>query len=367
MNQSPVYFIDFRTHSKQNILSKLKKLLIKAGIEKIDFAKKMVAIKIHFGEPGNMSYLRPNYAAQVVKLIQEKDGLPFLTDSNTLYKGRRANAVDHLQTAMENGFNPMAVGCNVIIADGLKGTEYREITINQKHCKTAKIGSAIADADVVITMNHFKGHEMAGFGGCIKNAGMGSGSIGGKMEMHSNSTPLINPENCTACRVCEKNCAHDAVHVVDKKVAVIDAGKCVGCGQCVAVCQFGAAEVRWEAANMQEKMAEYAFAVLKDKPSFHINFLMDISPNCDCWNFNDAAIVPNIGILASTDPVALDMASADLVNKAPLNHNCVISDSLPVQDDKFKAIFPHTDWNVCLNHAAQLGLGNLNYELIQVD
>lgn len=366
MEKSSVYFIDFRTSSKQNILAKLKMLLIKAGIEKIDFSKKMVAIKIHFGEPGNLSYIRPNYAAQVVKLIQEKDGLPFLTDANTLYKGKRANAVDHLHAAMENGFNPMAVGCNVIIADGLKGTEYREITIDQKHCKTAKIGSAIADADIIITMSHFKGHEMAGFGGCIKNTGMGSGSIGGKMEMHSNSTPVINPDNCTACKVCERNCSHEAVHIKNK-VAVIDEEKCVGCGQCVAVCQYDAAQVQWEAAKMNEKMAEYALAVLDGKPSFHINFLMDISPNCDCWNFNDMPIVPNIGILASTDPVALDIASADLVNKAPVNYNCVLAENTHNHDDKFKAIFPNTDWKVCMNHASEIGLGLMEYELIKIE
>ena len=365
MAKPKVYFIDFRTNPKQNILQKLKKLLEKAGINELDFNKKMVAIKIHFGEPGNMAYLRPNYAAVVVKMIQEKGGLPFLTDSNTLYKGRRSNGIDHLQSAMENGFNPLATGCNVVIADGIKGTDYREIEINQKHCKTAKIGSAIADADVFISLTHFKGHEMAGFGGCIKNVGMGSGSIGGKLEMHSSSKPKINEVNCTACRVCEKNCAHDAIHVVNKK-AVIDYNKCVGCGQCIAVCVYDAAQAQFDAANTQEKMAEYALAILKDKPAFHVNFIMDISPNCDCWHFNDAPIAPNIGIVASFDPVAIDMASVKMVNDAIVNQNCIISDHQHVHD-KFKTVYPHIDWKVCMDHAEEIGLGSQQYELITIN
>lgn len=364
MQKSKVYFIDFHTSPKQNILKKLLKLVEKAGISQIDFEKKLVAIKIHFGEPGNLSYIRPNFAAVIVKLVEELGGLPFLTDANTLYKGRRSNAVYHLQAAMENGFNPMAVGCNVMIADGLKGTDYREIPINLQNCPTAKIGSAIADADILISMNHFKGHEMAGFGGCLKNVGMGSGSVGGKLEMHSNSKPVIAEEQCTGCKICEKNCAHDAIHVLTDKVAHINYDKCVGCGQCVAVCQYDSAQVRWEAAKMQEKVAEYSYAVLKDKPAFHINFLMDISPNCDCWNFNDRPIVPNIGILASIDPVAIDKASVDLVNKEKVNPNCVIEHSQ--EPDKFKAIFPKTDWKVCLDHAEKIGLGTQHYELITI-
>lgn len=208
---------------------------------------------------------------------------------------------------------------------------------------------------------------MAGFGGCIKNVGMGSGSTGGKLEMHSNSKPMVNWVNCTACRICEKNCAHAAILVNNKKVAEINYDKCVGCGQCIAVCQFDAVQVRWEATGMQEKMAEYAYAVLKDKPAFHINFLMDISPNCDCWDFNDTAIVPNIGILASFDPVAIDRASIDLVNKAQSNKNSVLKADRHHDDDKFMEIYPKTDWRICLDYAEKLGLGMQQYELVTVD
>jgi uncharacterized protein len=366
MAKSKVYFIDFHTSPKQNILQKLQGLLEKSGMYDIDFSKKITAIKIHFGEPGNMAYLRPNYAGVVARSISNKGGLPFLTDSNTLYKGRRANGVDHLQSAMENGFVPAVTGCQVIIADGIKGLDYVEVEINQKNCKSAKIGAAIANADIIISINHFKGHEAAGFGGCLKNIGMGSGSIGGKLEMHSDSQPIIVEENCTACKICEKNCAHDAIHVIkDKKVAVIDYNKCIGCGQCVAVCQYDSAQVKWNSRTMLEKIAEYTLAATKDKPSFHINFVMDISPNCDCWNFNDVPIAPNIGILASTDPVAIDQASVDLVNKAPVNKGCVI-DGHDHIDDKFTAIFPNTNWKAGLEYAESIGLGSREYELIHL-
>jgi len=367
MTKSNVYFIDFRTTPKMNILQKLSKLIEKAGISEIDFNKKITAIKIQFGEPGNMAYLRPNYAAVVAKALADKGGLPFLTDSNTLYKGRRSNGVDHLQSAMENGFVPSVTGCQVVIADGIKGIDFREVEINQKHCKVAKIGAAIADADVIISMNHFKGHEAAGFGGCLKNIGMGSGSIGGKLEMHSDSQPYIAADNCTACKICEKNCAHDAIHVMkEDKVAVINYEKCVGCGQCVAVCQYDAAQVKWNAQKMLEKIGEYSMAVLKGKPSFHINFIMDISPNCDCWNFNDVPIAPNIGIVASFDPVALDQASVDMVNKAPIYKGCVIDDHNH-HADKFTAVFPHTNWKAGLEYAEKIGLGSREYELVNVN
>ena len=375
MEKSKVYFTDLRTKPGVNLLDKLEKLIRKAGIENVDFDKKFVAIKIHFGEPGNLAYIRPNYAARVVKVIKELGGKPFLTDANTLYSGRRANAVDHLEAAMENGFNPLAVGCNVIIADGLKGTDYKEVEVNMKHCKTAKIGTAIADADVIISMNHFKGHEMTGFGGAIKNLGMGCGSRGGKLEMHSASQPKINEKKCSSCRQCVKNCAHEAVAFNNEKKAVIDYDKCVGCGQCVAVCLFNAAQVIWNesADTANEKIAEYTYAVLKDKESFHINFIMNISPNCDCWSSNDMAIVPDIGIAASFDPIALDMASVDMVNKAPIikgslldEKSCHCHEHEDNNFDKFGHIHPDTDWKAGLNHGEEIGIGNMEYELIIV-
>ena len=368
---SKVYFTDMRTKPGRNLLDKLLILIKKAGIEKIDFKDKFTAIKIHFGEPGNLSYIRANYAAKIVQFLLDKQAKPFLTDSNTLYKGRRSNAIDHIGSAYENGFNPIAVPCPVIIADGLKAIEFREIPIDLPCCKTAKIGSAIADADIIISMNHFKGHEQAGFGGALKNIGMGSGSRQGKLEMHSSSKPIIDAEACTGCSQCVKYCASQAVHLNKNKKAEIDYEKCVGCGQCVAVCQYEAAQPVWNSSTdiLNYKIAEYTFAVLKDKPNFHINFIMDVSPNCDCWDCNDAAIVPNIGIAASFDPVALDKASADLVNASAANINSVLNVNKHgdlQHTDKFKLIHPHTDWEAGLKHGEAIGLGSTNYELITV-
>jgi len=369
MDKSKVYFTDLRTKPGYNLLDKLQKLIVEAGIKNIDFKEKYVAIKIHFGEPGNLSYIRPNYAATLVKLIKELGGKPFLTDANTLYSGRRFNAVDHIEAAMENGFNPMAVGCNVIIADGLKGGDYREIPIKQKNCKTAKIASAIADSDIVISMTHFKGHEMTGFGGALKNLGMGSGSVGGKLEMHSASKPFMKKKNCVSCGLCIKNCLHEAISFDENKKATIDYDKCVGCGQCVAVCRFNAATVKWnESADIaNEKIAEYAYAVTKDKPHFHISFIMNVSPNCDCWNSNDVSIVPDIGIAASFNPVALDQACVDMVNSATALYATELSDRQYQEgNDKFSHIHPDTNWKVGLAHAKAIGIGSDEYELVIV-
>jgi uncharacterized Fe-S center protein len=363
---SKVYFTSLRTSPGNNLLQKLERLIIAAGIKDISFSKKYVAVKIHFGEPGNLSFIRPNFVVPVVSLVKEKGGIPFLTDSNTLYKGLRSDAVNHLNSAFSNGFNPLVTQCQVIIADGLKGTDYKEIEINQKNVKSAKIGAAIANADVVISMNHFKGHEMAGFGGCLKNLGMGSGSIGGKLEMHSNSQPFVYTDNCTGCAECEQNCNHGAIAVGVDNFAVIDYKKCTGCGQCVAVCQYQAAQVKWDNRGFYEKVAEYSLAVLKDKQHFHINFIMDVSPNCDCWGNNDVPIVNDIGILASTDPVAIDKASLDLVNKAEINPASAIGEHHHKEGDRFGFTHPSTNGKECLEHAQNIGLGSMKYELIEV-
>lgn len=367
MEKSKVYFTNFRTKPGKNILDKLRNLLISAGIKNIDFKEKFVAIKIHFGEPGNIAYLRPNYAKVVVSLIKELGGKPFLTDSNTLYTGRRSNAIDHLESAEENGFNKITTGCNIIIADGLKGTEYKEIEINKKYCKTAKIGAAIADADIIISMSHFKGHEMTGFGGALKNLGMGSGSRAGKFEMHSASKPKINKENCVGCGMCIKSCAQHAISFDENRKADIDQNKCAGCGQCVAVCQHDGAKMYESGITATEKISEYAYAVVKDKPNFHISFIMDVSPDCDCFDNNDLPIVPNIGIAASFDPVALDRACIDMVNKAPVIKGSILDEvNYKEGEDKFECIHEGTDWEAGLRHGVEIGLGNEEYEIINV-
>jgi len=368
---SKVYFTNLRVKGGNSLLDKLETLVKQAGIEQIDFAGKFTAVKIHFGEPGNLAYIRPNYVARLVQLLQKQQARVFLTDANTLYCGRRSNAIDHLQSAMENGFNPIAVPCPVIIADGLKAIDYREVSIDGEYCKTAKIGSAIADADIIVSMSHFKGHEITGFGGALKNIGMGSASAAGKLEMHSSSQPKIVEKRCTACGQCVKYCASEAVAINKNKKAEINYAKCVGCGQCIAVCQYNAAQVVWDGAADIAccKVAEYTLAVLKDKPHFHISFIMDVSPNCDCWDSNDAAIVPNIGIAASFDPVALDKACADMVTAAAANtDSCInVDDHGKLQgEDKFKLVHPDTDWKTGLVYAEKIGLGSMKYELITV-
>ena len=368
---SKVYFTNLRVKGGISLLDKLEVLIKKAGIEQIDFAGKFTAVKIHFGEPGNLAYIRPNYAARLVKFLKAKQARVFLTDSNTLYCGCRSNAVDHFQSAMENGFNPVAVPCPVIIADGIKAIDYRDVSINGEYCKTAKIGSAVADADIIISMTHFKGHEVTGFGGTLKNIGMGSASAAGKMEMHSSSQPRIVERNCTACGQCVKYCASKAVVVGKQKKAEIDYAKCVGCGQCIAVCQHDAAQVVWDGAAVTGyKIAEYAMAALKDKPHFHISFIMDVSPDCDCWGHNDASIVPNIGIAASFDPVALDKVCADMVTAAAANTGTCLDvheHGMLQGEDKFKLVHPKTDWKKGLVHAEKIGLGSIEYELITID
>lgn len=371
MEPSKVYFTNLRTNPNSNLLDKLERLCRRAGIADIDFKDQFVAMKIHFGEPGNMAYIRPNYAARMANLVRSLGGRPFLTDCNTLYSGRRSNAVDHLQSAMENGFNPISAQCNVIIADGVKGTDQREIEIDGEYCKAPKIGAALADADIIISLTHFKGHEQAGFGGALKNLGMGGASVPGKLELHGASQPKVNADKCIGCGVCVRNCAHDAIHLNADHKAEIDYSKCVGCGQCVALCQHDAAVLaEWDTSKrLNYKIAEYTKAILKEKPSFHVSFIMNVSPECDCWNHNDAAVVPDLGILASFDPVALDQACADLVTAAPVLHtDNELHDAHEHEDlegqDKFHLLHPDTDWQAGLEHAEKIGLGTRRYTLL---
>ena len=278
MEKSKVYFTNLRAKPGMNLQQKLARLMKTAGIGNIDFEKKYVAIKIHFGEPGNLAYIRPNYAKTVVDVVKELGGKPFLTDCNTLYVGGRKNALDHIDSAYLNGFSPFSTGCHIIIGDGLKGTDEALVAVDGEYIKEAKIGRAVMDADIFISLNHFKGHEMAGFGGALKNIGMGCGSRAGKMEMHSAGKPLVKERKCVGCGMCQKICAHSAITITDKK-ASIDHNKCVGCGRCIGICPHDAIYAKNDEACdiMNKKMAEYSLAVLKDRPHFHISLVMDVS------------------------------------------------------------------------------------------
>ena len=365
---SKVYWADFRADFRENLQQKLTRLMKTAGMGEIDFDNKYVAIKMHFGEPGNLAFLRPNWAKTVADFVKERGGKPFLTDCNTLYVGGRKNGLDHLDTAMLNGFNPMTTGCQVIIADGIKGNDEVEVPVEGgEYVKNAKIGRAVMDADVFISLTHFKGHESAGFGGTLKNIGMGCGSRAGKMEQHNAGKPHVVQKHCVGCKMCTKICAHDAISVQDRK-ATIDHSKCVGCGRCIAVCARNAITVNVDEShtNLSRKMSEYAKAVVDGRPCFHISLIIDVSPNCDCHAENDAAIVPNVGMFASFDPVALDMACVDAVNTQPILRGSAADIGDCHDQDHFHCIHPDTDWMSCLEHAEKLGLGTREYELIKI-
>lgn len=365
---SKVYWADFRADFRENLQQKLTRLMKTAGMGEIDFDNKYVAIKMHFGEPGNLAFLRPNWAKTVADFVKERGGKPFLTDCNTLYVGGRKNGLDHLDTAMLNGFNPMTTGCQVIIADGIKGNDEVEVPVEGgEYVKNAKIGRAVMDADVFISLTHFKGHESAGFGGTLKNIGMGCGSRAGKMEQHNAGKPHVVQKHCVGCKMCTKICAHDAISVQDRKAA-IDHSKCVGCGRCIAVCARNAITVNFDEShtNLSRKMSEYAKAVVDGRPCFHISLIIDVSPNCDCHAENDAAIVPNVGMFASFDPVALDMACVDAVNTQPILRGSAADIGDCHDQDHFHCIHPDTDWMSCLEHAEKLGLGPREYELIKI-
>ncbi|MDX9914627.1 MAG: DUF362 domain-containing protein [Sphaerochaeta sp.] len=367
MKPSPVYYTTLRCAIGDSLLDKLTRLAIKAGIDAIDLANKFCAIKIHFGEPGNLAFLRPNYAAAIVALLKERGARPFLTDCNTLYVGGRKHALDHIESAYRNGFTPYTTGCHIIIADGLKGNDEVEVEVpGGQYVQRAKIGRALMDSDVIITLSHFKGHEATGFGGTLKNLGMGGGSRAGKMEMHCDGKPVVDATLCIGCGNCIAVCAHDAPAITDG-ICQIDHAACVGCGRCLAVCPTDAISNPDDSSNdkLNCKISEYAWAIAASKPTFHITLVIDVSPDCDCHAENDAAIVGDIGFYASFDPVALDQACIDAVNNAPINANSKIG-RREATDDHFTTSHPTTNWRVGLEHAQRLGLGTTAYHLIEV-
>ena len=366
MEASTVYYTDFRCPVGTSLTEKLRRLCIAAGIKSIDMDGKFVAIKMHFGELGNLAFLRPNYAKVVADLCKEQGGQPFLTDCNTLYPGSRKNALEHLSCAQENGFWPMTTGCQIIIGDGLRGTDELEVPVpNGEYCKTAKIGRAIMDADIFISLTHFKGHESTGFGGALKNLGMGGGSCAGKMEMHSNEKPTVDQSLCVGCGACQKICAHSAP-VIENEKCIIDHSRCVGCGRCVDICPKDAIQSSYDAKSeiLNAKIAEYSKAVVAGRPSFHISIVRDISPNCDCHAENDVPVIPNVGMFASFDPVALDEACAEMCSRMPRNPNAAFEDAS--SDDLFHAVHTVTHWQDQTEHGEKIGLGSREYELIEI-
>lgn len=373
-NKSKVYFTDFRCKVDEGPAHKLSRLIDKAGLGDIDMEGKFVAIKMHFGELGNMSYLRPNYAKAIVDYVKAHGGKPFLTDCNTMYPGSRKNAIEHLYCAWENGFTPLTVGCPVIIGDGLKGTDDVAVPVQGgEYVKEARIGHAIMDADIFISLAHFKGHELTGFGGAIKNIGMGCGSRAGKQEQHCNGKAKIDPEKCRGCKSCLRECANNGLHFDEatKKMTVTE--NCVGCGRCLGACNFDAIDFarRGASQDLNRRMAEYAKAVVDGRPNFHVNIVVDVSPNCDCHSGNDAPMLPDIGMFASYDPLAVDQACVDACLKQEPLPNTMLTEQMEKEDfcdhhDHFENVTPNAEYKTCLEHAEKIGLGSRQYELITV-
>ena len=375
MEKSKVYYTDFRAKLGEGLPLKLQRLIRTAGIGQIDMEGKFVAIKMHFGELGNLGFLRPNYARAVADVVKSLGGKPFLTDCNTLYPGSRKNALEHLYCAWENGFTPMTVGCPILIGDGLKGTDDVEVPVEGgEYVKAAKIGRAVMDADIFISLSHFKGHETTGFGGAIKNIGMGCGSRAGKKEQHSNGKPVINADACRGCKRCLHECANNGLHFDEatRKMQVVTEN-CVGCGRCVGACNFDAIAFANDAAakELNCRMAEYTKAVIDGRPGFHISLVMDISPNCDCHPENDAPILPDIGMFCSFDPLALDQACVDAcLRQQPLPgsqlYDNMHKEGFCDHHDHFENSTPESEYKTCLEHAAKIGIGSREYELIEM-
>ena len=371
--KSPVYFVGFRARKpKENKIRKIESLFAAAGFAGAIGKGDLTAVKLHVGERGNDTFINPVFARAVVDKIKAAGGNPFLTDSNTLYNGSRHNAVDHLITAMEHGFSFATVGAPFVIADGLRGGSFSTVAINKNHFAEVKIADAFTEARSMIVLSHFKGHEVAGFGGAIKNLAMGCAPSQGKCEQHASKFSVM-PDRCIACGMCMASCPQHAISWgkhEEKKVAVIDKEKCVGCGECLTVCDPKATTIDWgtELQGIIERMAEYAYGAIagkRDKVGF-ITFLMNITPDCDCVPWSDAPMVPDIGILASKDPVALDTACYELVNQqAGFAHSHLHCNHAP-GEDKFKGAWKHTMGEHLLGYAESIGLGSTAYELIEI-
>ena len=366
---SKVYFADMRASHKENLFDKIGKLLSLAGLGQQVSAGDLTAVKIHFGEKGNSAFIRPIFARRVVEEIRKLGARPFLTDSSTLYPGERKEAVSALTCAIENGFGFACVAAPLIISDGLRGVTETEVAVEGELLKKVYIGSEIVEADSLVCLTHFKCHELTGFGGAIKNLGMGCASRKGKLVQHSTVAPKVAEKYCTGCGICLKSCAHDAIAVIEGK-AIIDPTLCAGCSRCITVCPVKAVNIQWnEAADLvMKKMAEYAKGAVTGKEGrcVYLSFITQVSPACDCYGHTDAPIVNDIGICASSDPVAIDQACVDLVNLARGNEGSALLSGHEPGGDKFRGVSPEIPWEVQLEHGEKIGLGSRRYELVRI-
>ena len=366
---SKVYFADMRAGHTENLFDKISKLLVLAGLGQQVAADDLTAVKIHFGEKGSSAFIRPVFARRVVEEIKKLGARPFLTDSSTLYHGQRKEAVSALTCAIENGFGYACVGAPLIISDGLRGVTETEVAVDGELLKKVYIGTEIVEADALVCLTHFKCHDLTGFGGAIKNLGMGCASRRGKLVQHSTVAPVVASNLCTGCGACRHSCAHGAI-VITGGIAVIDRQKCAGCSRCITVCPVKAVNIQWnEAADLvMRKMAEYAKGALAGKgdKKIFLSFITQVSPSCDCYGHSDAPIVNDIGICASSDPVAIDQACADLVNGARGNEGSALLSGHEPGGDKFRGVAPEIPWEIQLEHGEKIGLGSKGYELVRI-
>lgn len=369
MTASEVYFADMRATGEENLFVKIGKLLHRCGLREKVVDGDLAAVKLHFGERGNHSFIRPIFIRKIVDEIKGCNAKPFLTDSSTLYPGSRKEAVSALVCAIENGFAYAVVGAPLIMCDGLRGQAAVDVAIAGEIYEKVPIAAEIVESDLLVVVSHFKCHELTGFGGALKNLGMGCCPKSGKLQQHSNVAPEVAAEICTGCGICLNACAHDAVNVLEGK-AMIDSEQCVGCGRCISVCMDKAVKIKWNesAPLMMKKMCEFALGAVKGKESktIYLNFITQVSPACDCYGYSDAPIVNDIGICASTDPVAVDQACADLVNAAHGNPGTALKTGLKPGGDKFRGVSPETDWEIQLEYAEKIGLGKRKYDLVRI-
>lgn len=366
---SLVYFADLRADVKRNILDKVGELLDRVELSKRIKPKGTVAIKLHFGELGNTAYIRPIFLREMVKRVKAAGGKPFLTDTNTLYRGSRSDAVSHLITAVQNGFAFSVVEAPIIIADGLMGNAAVRVPIDGKIYREVSIAHDIYYADSILGVAHFKGHELSGFGGAIKNIGMGCASREGKLSQHSTVGPKVKRKDCVGCGTCIEWCAFGAIQMRDDS-AFIERDRCVGCGECIVICPQEAIQIQWskDSPAFQRKIVEHAYGVLRNKEErmAFVSFITQVSPYCDCYGHSDAPIVADVGVLASGDPVAIDQASIDLVQAQPGSPHSPYTTGLSPGTDKFRAVHREVDWEVQLAYGQEIGLGSREYELVSI-
>ena len=364
-----VFFAGLRARGDADSrVAKLRRLFESAGIDRCIHERDLCAIKVHFGERGCDTYVNPVHVRQLVDLVKAEGGRPFLTDTGTLYSGGRSNAVDHIATAVGHGFDYAVVGAPVIIADGIRGGHVTGVKAVRKHFDQVFIAGDIAAADSMVVVSHFKGHMLAGFGGAIKNLAMGCAPSRGKREMHRAHTLLV-PDRCRGCGNCVDVCPAGALELGEERVS-LDKEKCIGCGECMTVCLQSAIEFDWtvDIPPFVERMVEYACGAMEGKKgrAGFFNFLLSITPDCDCVPWSDAPIVPDIGILASQDPVAIDAASRDLVNRQPGLPGSLLQAHHRAGEDKFRGVWEHTRGELQLSYAEECGLGERKYRIVEI-